>query len=928
MLLDPARLRADLADRYTLGEEVGSGGMALVFRAHDRRHGREVALKLLRPDIAGYIGSARFLQEIQIESRLQHPHILPVLDSGEAAGLPYYVMPFVEGASLADRLARDGPLTVEEALRITSQVGSALAYAHSRGVVHRDVKPGNILLSNGQALVADFGIARAVIEAGGESLTSSGLVLGTPAYMSPEQGAFGEPVDGRSDEYSLACVLHQMLVGEPPFGGPSAQAILARHARERPPSISVVRDTVPGHVVAVIERALSKVPADRYPTVDAMLDALADPSWWRPATARNRRRWLLGAAAVAAGLVIWAVTRPAAVALDPNKVVVSPLIERGFSVADSGAGYDVALMITAALEHAEPLKGFDGSRTLPPTLGARYLLDGVVRRDQDSTVVILRLHDRVGDSLVAQESAGGASNGLRPYQLGLQALRPLLPRILDPGRTVDLAPIAERRVGAVALWIQGERRYRHGQFSEALALYQRAVVEDSGLVLAAVKGAQAASWENRFADAGALARLAIQREALLPRRYAEFARGVAAYVGGEADTALARFTRALAASPEWSEARMATGEVAYHLFPGRQLPDTFAEAAFAAALAGDPGFLPPAVHLAEIALRKGDVSRADRYLDALRSSAPDSMIVRQLGLMRSCVEGDLDRAGWRVAVLRDGVETVLRAAQILGAGAAQPACAEAAYRAILTGAAPALSHWGAFLGLHGVLGALGRRDDLVALVDSVAAAGTPVARALYILDLQAGLEVAREARAFAGFLTATYGDTLERLGRTASAARTRWMLGSWLSHQGEPGITQVLHGVVAHVADSLQSQSAALFGRALAAQLALARGDSAGALALLRAIGPVAPREALTWDLSAALPAERLQYAELALAADSAREALAVASRFDHPDPVIYLPFIPASLRLRIRAARALGRSDLVDLYRARLRRLDARDIP
>src|SRR5213594_3862612 len=261
-----ARLQAALAERYTIERELGRGGMATVYLARDLKHGRLVAIKVLRPEIAAALGPERFLREIEVAARLTHPHILPLHDSGQAGGSLYYVMPYIEGESLRDRLEREGPLALEDALRITREVADALGYAHSHDVVHRDVKPENILLSGGHAVVVDFGIGRAITAAGGDRLTESGMSVGTPAYMSPEQATGDAGLDGRSDQYSLACVVYEMLVGEPPFPGPTAQAVMARHVHERPPSIQVVRPTVPRAIQEAVEVALAKVPADRYST--------------------------------------------------------------------------------------------------------------------------------------------------------------------------------------------------------------------------------------------------------------------------------------------------------------------------------------------------------------------------------------------------------------------------------------------------------------------------------------------------------------------------------------------------------------------------------------------------------------------------------------------------------------------------------------
>lgn len=266
-------LREALREHYAVDSEVGRGGMATVFLAEDLKHGRRVAVKVLSPELSSSMDSDRFKREIQIAARLSHPHILPVFDSGEANGLLYYVMPFVEGESLRGRLKRETQLPIEDAISITCEVADALSYAHSFGVVHRDIKPENILLHGGHAVVADFGIARVIQEAGGEKLTQTGMSVGTATYMSPEQFS-GENVDGRSDLYSLACVLYEMLVGEVPFTGPNAIAIMARHTMELPPSIQIVRGTVPDELEGAIMHALEKVPADRFATVGQFKEAL------------------------------------------------------------------------------------------------------------------------------------------------------------------------------------------------------------------------------------------------------------------------------------------------------------------------------------------------------------------------------------------------------------------------------------------------------------------------------------------------------------------------------------------------------------------------------------------------------------------------------------------------------------------------------
>src|SRR5213083_1677107 len=252
--------------------------MATVYLAQDLKHHRKVAIKVLEPELAAALGPDRFLREIEIAAGLSHPHILPLYDSGEAGASLYYVMPYVEGETLRDRLDRERQLPLEDALQVTREVADALSYAHDHDVVHRDIKPENILLSGGHAIVADFGIARAVSAAGGDKLTQTGLAIGTPAYMPPEQASGSGQVDRRSDIYSLACVLYETLAGQPPFTGPTAQAIMARHSLDAVPRLKIVRDAIPDELEVVIERALEKVPADRYQTSGEFAKALTAAS--------------------------------------------------------------------------------------------------------------------------------------------------------------------------------------------------------------------------------------------------------------------------------------------------------------------------------------------------------------------------------------------------------------------------------------------------------------------------------------------------------------------------------------------------------------------------------------------------------------------------------------------------------------------------
>ncbi|MEA3245703.1 MAG: protein kinase [Gemmatimonadota bacterium] len=301
------RLSDALGDRYEIGRELGHGGMAIVYLAQDRKHGREVAIKVLQPELAATVGAERFLREIEMAARIRHPHIVPLYDSGDAGGLLYYVMPFLGGESLRTRLDRDKQWPIDDAVRIANEVAEALSHAHAQGVVHRDIKPENIMLEAGHAVVADFGIAKAVSAPGG-GITETGLSVGTPSYISPEQASGDANVDGRADLYSLACVLYEMLAGRPPFVGPTAASVIQQHLTLEPVPLTSLRPAVPGGISVAVHRALAKAPTDRFTTVAQFAEALRLPTATRPpaappgASARRipwRPRWL-----VAAGIVV------------------------------------------------------------------------------------------------------------------------------------------------------------------------------------------------------------------------------------------------------------------------------------------------------------------------------------------------------------------------------------------------------------------------------------------------------------------------------------------------------------------------------------------------------------------------------------------------------------------------------------------------
>jgi serine/threonine-protein kinase len=428
-----------LGDRYIIEREVGRGGMAYVYLARDRRYERQVAIKVLDPDIATAVGAERFLREIRITAQLQHPHIVPLLDSGEAGSLLYAVMPYVEGESLRDRLMGQGRVGTAEAVSIVWEVADALDYAHRRGVVHRDIKPENILVSNGHALVADFGIARAVGLAGGATLTGVGFPIGTAAYMSPEQATAASLVDGRSDIYSLGCVFYEMIAGRMAFAGPSLKSVLTQQLTVDPPLVHISRPDVPPGVIAIVRRCMMKQPEDRYQTAAELAEDLRGaltelprvstpvprPPSSTPALAEGDGlltavgRWIVPAALLA--IVLLALmftyrrhgtgTAPADAEGPYNaSVAILPFDNIGGTQADEYFGEGITDEIINQLAQVESLKVIsrtsvlalkNSTLTLPQiaeTLGVRHIVEGAVRRQGNRVRVTAELIEAASDA--------------------------------------------------------------------------------------------------------------------------------------------------------------------------------------------------------------------------------------------------------------------------------------------------------------------------------------------------------------------------------------------------------------------------------------------------------------------------------------------------------------------------------------------------
>jgi serine/threonine-protein kinase len=517
-------LAAALADRYRIERELGRGGMATVWLAHDLRHDRPVALKVLRGELVATLGPERFLQEIRIAARLQHPHILPVHDSGEAAGRLWYTMPYVGGESLRQRLARERQLPLGQALRIADQVLSALGHAHGQGVVHRDIKPENILLEGDQAVVADFGVARAISVAGEARLTETGLALGTPAYMSPEQASAGRDLDGRSDLYSFGCVLYEMLAGQPPFQAPTAQGLLARHALDPVPPLRTVRDTVPDQVEAAVVCAMAKAPADRFPTAAAFAETLASAPVSTPSSGGRRsvvvpprRRPNRGVLLAVGAIVVGAVTLAAYLLWPGPKTPVNPNLVAVVPFRVSGASPELNYLREGMIDLvAARLTGEAGARALDPrSVMAAWRRGGGTEAADLPESAALSVARRVGAGQLLLGGVVGTPGHLTLNATLIDAAgsraearsegpADSLPQLVDrliaqlitagAGESHGLDGLVNAPLPALRLYLEGQAAARRAAYTVAVDRYSRALDLDSTFALAGLALAGAASW--------------------------------------------------------------------------------------------------------------------------------------------------------------------------------------------------------------------------------------------------------------------------------------------------------------------------------------------------------------------------------------------------------------------------------------------------
>jgi tetratricopeptide (TPR) repeat protein len=644
------RVRSALAPRYVVRRELGAGGMAVVYLAEDPRHGRMVAVKVLRPELASALGPERFLREIQVAAGLRHPHIVPLYDSGDADGLLYYVMPYIEGESLRDRLRRERQLPVDEAVGLAREVADALAHAHQHELVHRDIKPENILLEGGHALVADFGIARAVGSAATTQLTATGLSIGTPAYMSPEQALGDYAIDARSDVYALGCVLYEMLAGEPPFAAPTAQASIARRLAEPVPRIRHLRESVSVSLEHAMMRALARAPADRFRSAAAFGAALAggqlapdlsDAGEARATPRKGRRRVVLGAGLALVTLAGVAIALPRMARLRRDDPPIATSAVPGVAVMPFGTvGADPELwhegvvdMLSYNLDGLGQLRKIDpvtvltgwrrmgGSASKPLSaadarevgrrLGSRYVVTGKAVQIGPDVQLIAEVHD------VQRGELRGAVRVTRPAdsasslvdQLTVELLRSNLLPVDGPYPPPSLSRITTASLPALKEYLAGEREYRTARWSEAVRHYLRATEADSTFASAWLRLAAACGWGGCPMELGeGYVRRAKDLADRLPARDAKLFRATSS----NDHEALKALT---ATYPDFVEAWVGLGESYYHHLGVNLTPTDAYRDAFTRAVRLHPYYAEAYLHLIEDAFLRLDSLDAQRYIE-------------------------------------------------------------------------------------------------------------------------------------------------------------------------------------------------------------------------------------------------------------------------------------------------------------------------
>ena len=659
------RLKLALHDRYAIERRIGQGGMATVYLAEDLKHRRQVAIKVLRPELSASLGAERFLREIELAAKLQHPHIVPVYDSGSADDVLYYVMPFVDGESLRDLMAREGRLTLERAAEIIREASSGLSYAHSHGVVHRDVKPENIMLSDGHAVVTDFGIARAIetARAADSHLTGAGMAIGTPAYMSPEQ-ATADKVDARSDQYALACVFYELVTGKQAFSGPTMQAMLTSMLTGPRPRMATIVDDVPPPVDAATQRALSSDPTQRFNSINEFARAVSAETSGAAAATRESRRWkrlaialpvivaLLGAAWVA-----FMGQRGRSVVSGAETIAVVPFTVSGSGL--EGIGEGMVDLLAANLDGVGEIRAIEprtvmrewrrrvseGAGSLEDALAvgrstrAASVLTGSIVASGGTARLTAELYDLDGNRLALTTVSGPTDSVLTLADaLTLSLLREVW-RSREPLPSANAFAINSASMPAIRAYLTGERYHRRGEWDSAQVAFEEAVQADSTFALAWHRLANTLGWKGLYQgpEARDAAARAVQYSDSLPPRMRSLLYATNLFQLGDyatADSAESYLRR----YPDDADGWYLLGEARFH---GRELrPYSPAELRepFDKVLALDSSLTPAAIHPMELAIQMNDPALMRRY-EAVFEAAGATAALREAELASLALRG-------------------------------------------------------------------------------------------------------------------------------------------------------------------------------------------------------------------------------------------------------------------------------------------------
>ena len=644
-----ARLVSALSDRYEIGEQIGRGGMATVYTAHDRKHNRTVAIKVLRPELGAALGTERFLREIQVAARLRHPHIIPLFDSGQipatqdSAAVLYYIMPRIEGESLRTLIDRQGALPIPLALKIASQVADALEHAHKAGVIHRDIKPENILIESGHALVADFGISRALGALRQDTvanLTETGLTVGTPAYMSPEQIEGRPDINGKSDIYSLACVLYEMLSGKAPYSAPTPTAVAARHFIDPIPHIRQVRPEVPVAIEQALLQSMAKVPDDRTPTAEAFNESIREGvSGSVPALPHRRPRLvvlsLLTLLAVGGLYAFFQVSRRARPAVNSSTLAILPFTVQGPDTLQLSEG--MVTLLGTKMDGAGDLRTVDGrallsyletenvgvldperARRIAQHFSAGMFILGEVVAFGSRLQVTARLYDQDENSEARTATEEGNISSVFEMVDRL-ATKLLAERIGGAGTPDQFAGVSTTSLPAFRAYLDGESAMRTGRFDEAVAAYQRSVAEDSNFVLGWYRLSVAGNWLTREDIVRRAAARAERLSSHLPERYQQLLRATTAFYNGDLVEAERMYRNITSNYPDDVEAWMQLGELLFHDSPreGRDVRDS--REPWRRVMTYEPENLIPLMHLVRIAALDRNVPEVDSLVARIKS---------------------------------------------------------------------------------------------------------------------------------------------------------------------------------------------------------------------------------------------------------------------------------------------------------------------